>query len=84
MPLINPGMDLDLVGSLIPCFNLALHTNALISGSVDWFLYACSLGSTVIYCLIAVYITYIMFDDENIRNYLAEDRMNFVTKLNGN
>lgn len=26
---------------------------------------------------------YIMFDDENIRNYLAEDRMNFVTKLNG-
>ena len=27
---------------------------------------------------------YIMFDDENIRNYLAEDRMNFVTKLNGN
>ena len=66
VPLINPGMDLDLVGSLIPCFNLALHTNALISGSVDWFLYACSLGSTVIYCLIAVYITYIMFDDEKV------------------
>ena len=66
VPLINPGMDLDLLGSLIPCFNLALHTNALISGSVDWFLYACSLGSTVIYCLIAVYITYIMFDDEKV------------------
>ena len=66
VPLINPGMDLDLVGSLIPCFNLALHTNALISGSVNWFLYACSLGSTVIYCLIAVYITYIMFDDEKV------------------
>ena len=44
VPLINPGMDLDLVGSLIPCFNLALHTNALISGSVDWFLYAMFFG----------------------------------------
>ena len=51
---------------LLQYFNLALHTNALISGSVDWFLYACSLGSTVIYCLIAVYITYIMFDDEKV------------------
>lgn len=66
VPLINPGMELDFIGSLIPCFNLALHTNALIAGNVDWLLFGSSFLSTVIYCLIAVYITYIMFDDERI------------------
>ena len=66
VPLINPGMELDFIGSLIPCFNLALHTNALIAGNVNWLLFGTSFLSTVIYCLIAVYITYIMFDDERI------------------
>lgn len=66
VPLINPGIELDLVGSLIPCYSFALHTNALIAGNTDWFLYAATLISNIIYCSIAIYVTYIMFDDEKI------------------
>jgi len=66
VPLINPGIELDLVGSLIPCYSFALHTNALIAGNTDWFLYATTLISNIIYCSIAIYVTYIMFDDEKI------------------
>ena len=66
VPLINPGLELDFVGALIPCYNLALITNNLIAGTVDWFLYSVALLSTIVYCCIAIYITYIMFDDENV------------------
>lgn len=66
VPLINPGIELDLVGSLIPCYSFALHTNALIAGNTDWFLYTATLISNIIYCSIAIYVTYIMFDDEKI------------------
>ena len=66
VPLINPGLELDFVGALIPCYNLALITNNLIAGTVDWFLYSVALISTIVYCCIAIYITYIMFDDENV------------------
>ena len=66
IPLINPGLELDLVGALIPCYNLALITNNLIAGTVDWFLYSIALISTIVYCCVAIYITYIMFDDENV------------------
>ena len=66
VPLINPGLELDLVGALIPCYNLALITNNLIAGTVDWFLYSVALLSTIVYCIVAIYITYIMFDDENV------------------
>lgn len=66
VPLINPGIELDLVGSLIPCYSFALHTNALIAGNTDWFLYGTTLISNIIYCSIAIYVTYIMFDDEKI------------------
>ena len=64
--LINPGLELDFVGALIPCYNLALLTNNLIAGTVDWFLYSVSFISTIVYCCIAIYVTYIMFDDENV------------------
>ena len=66
IPLINPGLELDFVGALIPCYNLALITNNLIAGTVDWFLYSVALISTIVYCCMAIYITYIMFDDENV------------------
>ena len=66
IPIINPGLELDFIGALIPCYNLALITNNLIAGTVDWFLYAVALVSTIIYCCIAIYVTYIMFDDENV------------------
>jgi len=66
VPLINPGIELDLVGSLIPCYSFALHTNALIAGNTDWMLYSATLISNIIYCSIAIYVTYIMFDDEKI------------------
>ena len=66
VPLINPGIELDLVGSLIPCYSFALHTNALIAGNTDWFLYGATLISNIIYCSIAIYVTYIMYDDEKI------------------
>ena len=66
IPLINPGLELDFVGALIPCYNLALLTNNLIAGTVDWFLYSVSFLSTIVYCCIAIYVTYIMFDDENV------------------
>jgi len=66
IPLINPGLELDFVGALIPCYNLALITNNLIAGTVDWFLYSIALISTIVYCCVAIYITYIMFDDENV------------------
>ena len=66
IPLINPGLELDFVGALIPCYNLALITNNLIAGTVDWSLYSVALISTIVYCCIAIYITYIMFDDENV------------------
>ena len=66
IPLINPGLELDFVGALIPCYNLALLTNNLIAGTVDWFLYTVSFVSTIVYCCIAIYVTYIMFDDENV------------------
>ena len=66
IPLINPGLELDFIGALIPCYNLALITNNLIAGTVDWFLYAVALVSTIVYCCIAIYVTYIMFDDENV------------------
>lgn len=66
VPLINPGIELDLVGSLIPCYSFALHTNALIAGNTDWFLYGATLISNIFYCSIAIYVTYIMFDDEKI------------------
>ena len=66
VPLINPGLELDFVGALIPCYNLALITNNLIAGTVDWFLYSVALISTIVYCIVAIYITYIMFDDENV------------------
>ena len=66
IPLINPGLELDFVGALIPCYNLALLTNYLIAGTVDWFLYSVSFISTIVYCCIAIYVTYIMFDDENV------------------
>ena len=66
IPLINPGLELDFVGALIPCYNLALITNNLIAGTVDWFLYSTALISTIVYCCVAIYITYIMFDDENV------------------
>ena len=55
VPLINPGIELDLVGSLIPCYSFALHTNALIAGNTDWFLYGATLISNIIYCSIAIY-----------------------------
>ena len=66
VPLINPGLELDFVGALIPCYNLALITNNLIAGTVDWFLYSVALLSTIVYCIVAIYVTYIMFDDENV------------------
>ena len=66
VPLINPGIELDLVGSLIPCYSFALHTNALIAGNTDWFLYGATLISNIFYCSRAIYVTYIMFDDEKI------------------
>ena len=66
IPLFNPGLELDFIGSLIPCYNLALLTNSLIAENTNWMLYFSAMGSTVLYCCIAVYITYIMFDDEKI------------------
>ena len=66
VPLINPGLELDFVGALIPCYNLAIFNNNLIAGTVDWFLYSVALLSTIVYCIVAIYITYIMFDDENV------------------
>ena len=66
VPLINPGLELDFVGALIPCYNLALITNNLIAGTVDWFLYSVALLSTIVYCIVAIYITYIKFEDENV------------------
>jgi len=66
IPLFNPGLELDFVGSMIPCYNLALLTNSLIAENTNWLLYCSALGSTVVYCCIAIYITYIMFDDEKI------------------
>ena len=66
IPLFNPGLELDFIGSLIPCYNLALLTNSLIAENTNWMLYLSALGSTVVYCCVAVYITYIMFDDEKI------------------
>ena len=66
IPLFNPGLELDFIGSLIPCYNLALLTNSLIAENTNWLLYCSALGSTVVYCCIAIYITYIMFDDENV------------------
>lgn len=66
VPLINPGLELDFVGALIPCYNLALITNNLIAGTIDWFLYSVALLSTIVYCIVAIYISYIMFDDENV------------------
>lgn len=66
LPLINPGLEIDLVGSLIPCFSLALHTNALISDNLDPFLFSVTIGSTIVYSLISIYVTYIMFDDEKV------------------
>ena len=66
IPLFNPVIELDFVGSLIPCYNLALLTNSLIAENTNWLLYCSALGSTVVYCCIAIYITYIMFDDEKI------------------
>ena len=66
IPLFNPGLELDFIGSLIPCYNLALLTNSLIAENTNWMLYFSALGSTVVYCCVAVYITYIMFDDEKI------------------
>ena len=56
VPLINPGIELDLVGSLIPCYSFALHTNALIAGNTDWFLYGATLISNIIYCLSLIHI----------------------------
>ena len=46
--------------------SLALHTNALIAENINWMLYGVTLGSTVLYSLVAIYITYVMFDDERI------------------
>tara|TARA_E500000331_G_scaffold54408_1_gene47899 strand:- start:290 stop:1498 length:1209 start_codon:yes stop_codon:yes gene_type:complete len=66
LPLINPGLEIDLVGSLIPCFSLALHTNALISDNLDPFLFSVTIFSTIVYSLISIYVTYIMFDDEKV------------------
>ena len=66
LPLINPGLEIDLIGALIPCYSLALHTNALISENINWYLYLITFGSTILYSLIAIYITYIMFDDERV------------------
>ena len=66
LPLINPGLEIDFIGALIPCFSLALHTNALISGNLDIFLFGVTIGSTVVYSLISIYVTYIMFDDERV------------------
>ena len=66
LPLINPGLEIDLIGALIPCYSLALHTNALISENINWYLYSVTFGSTILYSLIAIYITYIMFDDERV------------------
>ena len=66
IPLFNPGLELDFIGSIIPCYNLALLTNSLIAENTNWMLYLSALGSTVVYCCIAIYITYIMFDDEKI------------------
>ena len=66
IPLFNPGLELDFIGSIIPCYNLALLTNSLIAENTNWLLYCSALGSTVVYCCIAIYITYIMFDDEKI------------------
>jgi hypothetical protein len=63
---IYPGLELDFIGSIIPCYNLALLTNSLIAENTNWMLYLSALGSTVVYCCIAIYITYIMFDDEKI------------------
>ena len=48
IPLINPGLELDIIGALIPCYNLALITNNLIAGTVDWFLYGVALVSTIV------------------------------------
>ena len=61
IPLINPGLELDFVGALIPCYNLALITNNLIAGTVDWFLYSIALISTIVYCCVAIYITYMVW-----------------------
>ena len=66
LPLINPGLEIDLIGALIPCYSLALHTNALISENINWYLYLITFGSTILYSLIAIYVTYIMFDDERV------------------
>ena len=66
LPLINPGLEIDMIGALIPCYSLALHTNALIAENINWMLYGVTLGSTVLYSLVAIYITYVMFDDERI------------------
>ena len=66
LPLINPGLEIDLVGSLIPCFSLALHTNALISDNLDPFLFSVTIFSTIVYSIISIYVTYIMFDDEKV------------------
>ena len=66
IPLFNPGLELDFIGSIIPCYNLALLTNSLIAENTNWLLYCSALVSTVVYCCIAIYITYIMFDDENV------------------
>ena len=36
IPLFNPGLELDFIGSLIPCYNLALLTNSLIAENTNW------------------------------------------------
>lgn len=62
---LMPGIELTAVTALIPITNISLATKDIISGTLNFSLYALALGSLLVYAGISVYLASLWFSRES-------------------
>lgn len=62
---LMPGIELNAATAIIPVTNISLATKDIISGTLNFSLYALALGSLLVYASISVYMASLWFSKES-------------------
>jgi sodium transport system permease protein len=62
---LSPGVELNTVTAIIPITNISLATKEIISGNINYSLYALALGSLLVYAAISVFAASLWFSRES-------------------
>lgn len=62
---LSPGVELNAVTAIIPITNISLATKEIISGTINYSLYAMALGSLLVYAAASVFAASLWFSKES-------------------